>query len=122
MAYGHSLSRKFNSIDTVACYDPTLLKPQGKWSARNGVSTSKTRYEISNCRRTVDHGAGACRPGKKPAWWQHAGKHGIAPATHDNSNCFRLEQNYRVGFAPTEKCRLRTVHTKTERSLSTNKC
>jgi len=32
---------------------------------------------------------------------------------HDCSDCFRLEQNSRVGFAPTEKRRLNTAHAKT---------
>jgi hypothetical protein len=29
---------------------------------------------------------------------------------HDCSDCFRLEQHHRVGFAPTEKRRLNTAH------------
>jgi len=32
---------------------------------------------------------------------------------HDCSDCFRLEQNRRVGFAPTEKRRLCTAHART---------
>ncbi len=35
---------------------------------------------------------------------------------HDCSDCFRLEQHRRVGFAPTEKRRLSTAHARTRHS------
>ena len=35
---------------------------------------------------------------------------------HDCSDCFRLEQNRRVGFAPTEKRRLCTAHARRRHS------
>ena len=40
---------------------------------------------------------------------------------HDCSDCFRLEQNRRVGFAPTEKRRLNTAHAKNSPSILVKK-